>query len=248
MKRFLLKINIDWRKNGQAMRKMRIIGICLLCIFMLSLTACAPPEGYSREHYTYEDAVAYAKAIDPNAVVYETYTDTVIPAVYDYYYREWDAVIHGMQCHVTSHDVLYGEFLTRYYVMDTDYDYYLLEKILGEKQPDWQMGEDHPIQRYNPHNLLMVETPYWEAKEELSVEELEQVWADAEEIYQEYSAYPIRKELRFIISVPHTSDTETVHLTATWFFDFTEEGKRSFFERYAKKWDLMESGLPFVDE
>ena len=124
----------------------------------------------------------------------------------------------------------------------------LLEKILGEKQPDWHLGEDHPIQRYNPHNLLMVETPYWEAKEELSAEELEQVWSDAEEIYQEYSAYPIRKELRFIISVPHTSDTETVHLTSTWFFDFTEEGKRAFFERYAKKWDLMESGLPFVDE
>ena len=229
------------------MRKIRIIGICVPFIVLLSLTACTPPEGYSREHYTYEDAVAYAKAIDPNAVVGETYKETVIAGAYGYCFREWDAVICGIECHITSHNVLYGEFLIRYYAMDTDYDYYLLKGILEEKQPDWHMGEDHPVQRYNVHDLLMVNTPYAESKEELSVEELENVWSKAHEIYREYSAHPVRKDLRFIISVPHTSDGKTIKMSSTWFFDFTEEGKRAFFERYAQKWDLTESGLPAAD-
>jgi hypothetical protein len=98
---------------------------------MLSLTACAPPEGYSREHYTYEDAVAYAKAIDPNAVVYETYTETIYGGWYASY-REYDAVINGMNFHVTSREVFYGEFMISYFRLDMDYDFYLLEKILAE--------------------------------------------------------------------------------------------------------------------
>ena len=228
------------------MRKMRIIGICLLCIFMLSLTACAPPEGYSTEHYTYEDAVAYAKAIDPNAVVYETYTETIYGG-WDASYREYDAVINGMNCHVTSREVFYGEFMIRYFRLDTDYDFYLLEKILAEKQPEWRLSGDNLLLRYNVHDILMVHTPYWEAKEELSAEELEQVWSDAEEIYQEYSTYPVRKELNFIISVPYTRDGENVEMSSTCFFDFTEKGKQEFFARYREDWDLLESGLPVID-
>ena len=35
-----------------------------------------------------------------------------------------------------------GEFARVYYVLDTDYDYYLLKQIMSDKQPDWSLDED----------------------------------------------------------------------------------------------------------
>ena len=221
----------------------------LLCI-LLSLTACIPPEGYTREHHTYEEIVAFAKEIDPNAVVSETFTDTVRPIGTGNWkdeYREWNTVIHGIECHIASCLVYVGEFMVPYYVIDTDYDYYLLKGILSEQQPEWSLRDDNHRTRYQVHNLLSVDTPFAEAKEELSTEVLEQLWSDAYEIHTAYNANPIRKELRFVISVPYNHYDEYIKMSSTWFFDFTEQGKHAFFARYAECWNLLESGLPVVE-
>ncbi|MBE6926340.1 MAG: hypothetical protein E7461_05785 [Ruminococcaceae bacterium] len=53
----------------------RVLLVILLFGILLSFTACdgvIPPKEYARRHYSYEDAVAYAKALDPDATVSET--------------------------------------------------------------------------------------------------------------------------------------------------------------------------------
>ena len=78
--------------------------ICILCMILLSAILCGctyyPPEGFTEEHHTYEEILAYAKTLDSNAVVLEEYTDSVDE--YDWEYREWPAVINGVECHVAS--------------------------------------------------------------------------------------------------------------------------------------------------
>lgn len=227
----------------------RILLIFLLLVVLISLTACIPPEGYTREHHTYEEIVAFAKEIDPNAIVSETFTDTV-RVLNDLNwrdeYREWSAVVHGIECHIASYLVYVGEFMVPYYVIDTDYDYYLLSGILSEKYPEWQFGDDNHRTRYGVADLLIVNTPFSDAKEELSTEALEQLWSAAYEIYTAYNDNPVRKVLRFVISVPYNHNDEYIKMSSTLFFDFTEEGKQAFFERYRESWDLLESGLPIV--
>ena len=58
------------------------------------------PDGYSKDHYSYEEALEYAHSIDPNAEVDETYIET------DYSHstlRIWKAHINGRDVHVASY-------------------------------------------------------------------------------------------------------------------------------------------------
>ena len=69
---------------------------------LLCFCACSyhPPEGWTRRHHTYNEVNAFAKSIDPNAVVAEEYTDYKDKD--GWIFREWDAVINGVDCHVSS--------------------------------------------------------------------------------------------------------------------------------------------------
>ena len=96
---------------------------------------------------------------------------------------------------------LAGEFARQYYVIDTDYDYYLLKKITREKQPSWYMRGDDLSEKYNWNGMVFVETDCSE-KTKLSEEELETIWQQAYEIYEEYSKYPVRKEAKFGVAAP----------------------------------------------
>ncbi len=76
------------------MKKFKIFSLTLCFILALTmLTGCYydPPEGYTRRHRTYREAVEYAKSIDPNAAVFEGYEN--IKHEYGHKFREWDAVI-----------------------------------------------------------------------------------------------------------------------------------------------------------
>ena len=110
--------------------------ILLAALFLVFSASCTynPPQGYTEKHHTREEIVAFAKSIDPNATVSETYTETKIDDL-NRDFREWDAVINGVECHVSSvgdfvwnTGFLGGEFAKQYYVIDTDYDYLVLEK------------------------------------------------------------------------------------------------------------------------
>jgi len=82
--------------------------------------------------------LAFAKSIDPNATVAEEYTDTLDE--YEREYREWEAIINGVECHVSSvSDLVWndgmaaGEFTKAYYRIDTDYDYTVMKNIVSDQ-------------------------------------------------------------------------------------------------------------------
>ena len=230
--------------------------ILLAALFLVSAASCTyyPPEGYTKTHHTYEEIFAFAQSIDPNATVSKTYTDTQIDEL-NRNFREWDAVINGIECHVSSvgdmvwnSGFLAGEFARQYYVIDTDYDYLVLQKIVSEKQPGWEMEYTDIGSIYNWNHLLSVKTPYKENRE-LSADELEIAWEKAFEIYLEYSSHPVRKEAWFPVSIPvlvSNADSEYEYITYTILVmkDFSEEGKAEFFREYKEAWDLMDSNLP----
>jgi len=235
-------------------RKQAVL-IALLLGVLLLLTACIPPDEYARKHYTYEDAVACAKAIDPNAVVDENCT-----AVYENYAndrREWNAVINGIGCHVVSIRTFYGELQWPVYEIATDYEWCLLEKIVSEKQPDWTVKEPtnlyHPyIYRYGLYCELYVETPYAAIEEELSSEELKQLWQDVCEIAVAYDELSGSLRLEFGAAVcPYLFTNEDgekyVAMSLKHIRRYTEEAKQEFFDSYREGWDLLESDLPVVE-
>ena len=232
------------------------VAVFLIMLLSLSASSCTynPPDGYTKEHHTYEEILEFARSIDPNATVSETYTDTQIDD-WNRNFREWDAVINGIECHVSSvgdmvwnSGFLAGEFARQYYVIDTDYDYLVLQKIVSEKQPGWEMEYTDIGSIYNWNHLLSVKTPYKENRE-LSADELEIAWEKAFEIYLEYSSHPVRKEAWFPVSIPilvSNADSENEYITYTILVmkDFSEEGKAEFFREYKEAWDLMDSNLP----
>lgn len=233
----------------------RIISIifCLSLIFGLSACSYNPPEGYTEKHHTYEEILKFAQSIDPNAIVSKDYTDTLDE--YDWEYREWNANINGINCHVASNSdwvwnngFLAGEFAKIYYRIDTDYDYLLLQKIVSEKQPDWAMEYNDIGSRYNCNDVLSVKIATIE-KNALSDNELELIWQDALDIANEYNSYPIRKKPYFSLPAPgkgydqyleeyyiETEDTMIID-------DLSDQGKTDFFQEYYDAWALLESDL-----
>lgn len=231
----------------------------LALMILTSSTSCTynPPEGYTEEHHNYEEILAFAKSLDPNATVSEIYTDTTIDD-WNRNFREWDAVINGIECHVSSvgtmvwnSGFLAGEFAKQYYVIDTDYDYLVLQKIVSEKQPDWEMEYTDIGSRYNWNNVLSVKTPYAENKE-LSLDELEIAWNKAYEIYQEYISCPVRKDAWFPVSIPilvsnYKEKSEYITYSILVMKDFSTDGKSTFFKEYEEAWNLIDSGLPIKE-
>ena len=241
-------------------RFIRSMVLYLLAIMVLVLfTSCTfnPPAGYTEEHHTYDEILVFAKSLDPNATVSEKYTDTTIDD-WNRNFREWDAVINGVECHISSvgdmvwnSGFLAGEFARQYYVIDTDYDYLVLQKIVSEKQPEWEMEYTGIDSVYNWNNLLSVKTPYAENKE-LSAEELEIAWEEAFEIYQEYTLLPVRKEAWFPVSIPvlvsdPKGENEYITYSILVMSDFSPEGKTEFFEKYEQAWNLMNLNLPIKE-
>ena len=233
--------------------KSLVLFILAILIFTMS-TSCGynPPDGYTKKHHTYEEILDFAKSLDPNATVSEEYIDTTIDA-WNRNFREWNAVINGIECHVSSvGDMVWdftGEFARQYYVIDTDYDYFLLQKIVSENQPDWKMHDTDISGRYNWNHILSVDTSYME-KRKLSADELEAVYLDAYEIYQEYNSHPVRKTAHFHVAAPAVyvdGENRYIKITSNSIYNFSDKGKTEFFKDYAEDWDLMESGLPIKE-
>jgi hypothetical protein len=148
---------------------------------------------------------------------------------------------------VWNEGFLAGEFARQYYVIDTDYDYYLLEKITKEKQPTWHMRSDDLSEKYNWNGMVFVETDC-SGNTKLSEEELETIWQQAYEIYKEYSKYPVRKEANFGVATPDVYyEDEHIKISSNYIDDFSADGKSDFFKQYNEDWSLSESGLPTND-
>ena len=240
----------------------KILSVILLLIFIFCLNACTynPPEGYTKKHHTYEEILAFARSIDPNATVSEEYKDTTIDD-WDRNFREYPAVINGIECHVSSvGDMVWnsgffaGEFVRQYYVIDTDYDYLVLKQIVVEQNLDWDISEDTLGNRYGCNGRLRV---YMEPNctEQLTDEELNAVFEQAKAIYSAYNELPIRKTLRFQLSAPGKvyicveGEYELVvkRNSSVWLVHFEEEDKLAFIDKYHEAWALLDSDLPIHD-
>jgi len=231
-----------------------------LCVFFsVLLCGCTyyPPEGFTEEHHTYEEILAYAKTLDSNAVVSEKYTDSVDE--YDWEYREWPAVINGVECHVASKTdwvfnsgLFAGEFIKNYYKIDTDYDYLIMEQLITEKQPQWKMSYSDISGRYHNNDIAPVEVILSENKA-LNEQELESVWNAASEINTMYRTYPVHKEAWFCIPAPeeYYDDVEETYFlridSNVVIDDFSEDGKERFIQEYWEAWALLDSDLPIVE-
>ena len=222
--------------------------VILLLITVLSGCYYDPPEGYEEHHHSYQAALEYARSIDPNATVSETYTD--LKDEHGHKHREWDAVIHGMECHVGSSARLVfnsgfaaGEFLKEYYTLDTDYDYYLLKSIVAEKLPAWQLDEETVFNRYQLNDILAIDIAVSDERA-LTEEELDQVWKEAQAIEEVYSSHTVHKSVMFYLPAPNSmysyqNKRYIVQMSTIKISDFTEEGKEAFFKKYYEHWQKV---------
>ncbi|MBE6763950.1 MAG: hypothetical protein E7553_06340 [Ruminococcaceae bacterium] len=233
----------------------KTLSVLLCIIFILCLSGCTydPPDGWTKIHHTYAEVLSFARTIDPNATVSEEYNDTVDE--YDWEFREWDAIINGVECHMASvsdwvwnSGFLAGEFVKTYYRIDTDYDYLLLQEIVSGKQPNWDMKYDDIGQRYNCNDVISVEIATTE-KNALSDNELELVWQDVLEIAAEYNARTVRKKPYFSLSAPgkYYDSSKKEYFVKTdanvIIHDLSDQGKTDFFQEYHEAWALLDSGL-----
>ena len=235
------------------------IPVAVLAV-IISLTACTyyPPDGYTEQHHTYEDALAFAEAIDPSAVLDEEYSDTVSDS-WNLNFREWNAVINGIDCHVASagelvwnRGFLGGEFPKEFYRMDTDYDYYALESLLAEKQPEWRIAYNDAYHRYDPLGYIYVKNSYPTGRK-LTDEELDSFFDEVYEIEKAYNDKSLNKSVGFYLSVPtvcmngSTGEKKYIVIDEIAFFDIYENGKAAFLDEYNSKWDRLNSGLPIKE-
>ena len=84
------------------MKKIYLIFVMLFMLMFITSCSYNPPVGATEKHHTYEEVLEYAKSIDPNAIVNDEYKDTKLENVMADEYREWNAVINGIECHVAS--------------------------------------------------------------------------------------------------------------------------------------------------
>ncbi len=97
-------------------------------------------------------------------------------------------------------------------MVDTDYDYYILEQIIAKMKPEWTLSysENVILARYSSGNALLVDTSC-DKNLRLSDDELETFWQTAVEIYEQYRTHPVQDELNFELYAPfkaYHSDTK----------------------------------------
>lgn len=233
----------------------KVILICSYLVIILCLSGCTynPPEGYTEEHHTYKELVEFAKSIDPDASVLNEFTDTTIDA-WGLQFREYPAVINGVECNVSSVGKLVwndgfaqGTFYRQYFMMDTDYDYYVLKEIVSKVEPEWRLPENDVGSIYTWDDSISV---YIEPDktEQLTNEEFEVVWQSIKDIYSSYSNLPIRKTILFCLPAPEESinrGKECVNKNAYLYINsFSENDKNEYLDRYKEAWKLLESDLP----
>lgn len=173
------------------MKKIYLIFVMLFMLIFITSCSYNPPVGATEKHHTYEEVLEYAKTIDPNAIVNDEYKDTKLENVAADEYREWNAIINGIECHVASTPIVLlndgvvgGEFGKQYFVVNTDYNFYLLKSIIESKYLDFTIVEDDIADRYTDYIGF---APLKNNENQLTVDELNLLLSSARSIYEEYN-------------------------------------------------------------
>ena len=172
------------------MKKIYLIFVMLFMLMFITSCSYNPPVGAIEKHHTYEEVLEYVKTIDPNATVNDEYEDTKLDNVMADEYREWNAIINGIECHVASTPIIVmnegvagGEFGKKYFVVNTDYNFYLLKSIIESKYLDFTIVEDDIADRYTDYIGF---APLKNNENQLTVDELNLLLSSARSIYEEY--------------------------------------------------------------
>lgn len=172
------------------MKKIYLIFVMLFMLMFITSCSYNPPVGVTEKHHTYEEVLEYAKRIDPNATVNDEYEDTKLENVMADEYREWNAIINGIECHVASTPIVLlndgvagGEFGKQYFIVNTDYNFYLLKSIIESKYLDFTIVEDDIADRYTDYICFV---PLKNNENQLTVDELNFLLSSARSIYEEY--------------------------------------------------------------
>lgn len=173
------------------MKKIYLIFVMLFMLMFITSCSYNPPVGATEKHHTYEEVLEYAKKIDPNAIVNDEYEDTKLENVMADEYREWNAIINGIECHVASTPIVLlndgiagGEFGKKYFVVNTDYNFYLLKSIIESKYLDFTIVDDDIADRYTDYIGF---APLKNNENQLTVDELNLLLSSARSIYEEYN-------------------------------------------------------------
>ena len=243
------------------MKKKISVAVLLATLFCTTSCTYNPPEGATRKHHSYAEILKYAQEIDENAVVDTQYTDTIYSDRLRDKYREWDAVINGVSCHVSSVPMLVwnegfagGEFCRDYFFISTDYDYYLLKNVVDTNYPAWTVYGMEVYERYpsGPHYNNWQYIKFADLKKEkLSYEELDALWDVACDIQAEYQETAIEKELRMELYIPivySTATGENKHIKIREAGYLIGDGlTEERYAKYAESWELIHSDLPIKD-
>ena len=172
------------------MKKIYLIFVMLFMLMFITSCSYNPPVGATEKHHTYEEVLEYAKKLDSTAIVNDEYKDTKLENVMADEYREWNAIINGIECHVASTPIILlndgiagGEFGKKYFVLNTDYNFYLLKSIIESKYLDFTIVEDDIADRYNDYICF---TTLKNNESQLTVDELNFLLSTARSIYEEY--------------------------------------------------------------
>lgn len=173
------------------MKKIYLIFVMLFMLMFIASCSYSPSVGATEKHHTYEEVLEYAKTIDLNANVNDEYKDTKLENVVADEYREWNAIVNGIECHVASTPIIVmnqgvagGEFGKKYFVVNTDYNFYLLKSIIESSYLDFTIIEDDIADRYTDYIGF---APLKNNENQLTVDELNLLLLSARSIYEEYN-------------------------------------------------------------
>ena len=185
------------------------------------------PEGYTRSHHSYEDALEFAKTLDANATVSENYSDRNLSN--DHSIREWPATINGIDCVIAStpetfYDSRGSAYTRTLYALDTDYDQVVMGMVL-EDYPELGELKDNRY-GYSMNAISADDTDNSDANvkehprssvystvnlDSIDEEAFDKLWDSYVKAYQEYASYDPTREYSLIIVIP----TETVSFRNT---------------------------------
>ena len=238
-------------------RTLKIFATVLTVVTLLTACIYYPPDGYTEEHHTYEEACDFAMSIDSDAAVSKEYTDSISDS-WSLDFREWNAVINGVDCHVTSagdlvwnRGILGGEFPKQFYRVDTDYDYYILKSVLEEKESEWKIARMDIYARYNTDKMIFLKNPSLEERR-LTEDELDAFFNEVCEIEESYRIKKLDRKLGFYLTAPSVvsdanGENKRIIIEDVAFLNIYENGKSEFFDEYNSKWDRLNSGLPIKE-
>lgn len=233
----------------------KIYSIFVMLFMLMFITSCSynPPIGATEKHHTYEEVLEYAKTIDPNAVVSEYYVDTKLENVMADEYREWNAIINGIECHVASKPIIVmnegvasGEFGKKYFIIDSDYNFYLLKSIIENSYPEFIILEEDISNRYyDSINLILANND----KDQLTQIELDDVWNKTYAIYQEYVLNATSDKLSIQLYSPtvlssNDGSNKHVEIKLNYYSINKDITKEDFINKYMNDWDNLNLGLP----